>query len=127
MRFLRRRGGAIPFDAVREVAVESPLGDEGIPSRRVVLVLEDRRVPLTVVFEPDPSDVRLQLGDEIRRVIGAEDPVAASDDALMASVRAAVRAGDDLEAIRLLRGSRDLGLTAAKDLVDEIKEGGGRP
>jgi len=118
LRFLRRRGGAIPFDAVREVAVESPLGDEGIPSRRV---------PLTVVFEPDPSDVRLQLGDEIRRVIGAEDPVAASDDALMASVRAAVRAGDDLEAIRLLRGSRDLGLTAAKDLVDEIKEGGGRP
>ena len=44
----QHRSGTLRFDDVRHVAIEVPIGDEGIPSRRLVLHMTDgSMVPVT--------------------------------------------------------------------------------
>ncbi len=67
-RALRRRDGAIPFDRIESVAVQSPIGDDEIPTRRVTLVTVDGEVPLTLAYAPDRGE-RVALADRIRRFV----------------------------------------------------------
>ena len=67
-RAFRRRAGEIPFDRIESVAVQSPIGDEGVPSRRVALITRDGEVPLTLAFAPDHGE-RVALADRIRRFV----------------------------------------------------------
>jgi hypothetical protein len=67
-RALRRREGAIPFDRIEAVAVQSPVGDDEIPTRRVTLMTRDGELPLTLAYAPDRGE-HGALADRIRRFV----------------------------------------------------------
>ena len=111
--------GTLPFDQIETVVVETPIGDEGVPSRRAVIKTAGRDIPLSVGYRPDGDGECLALAIRIRAFIGCDsDLTMSSDDVIMDSVRAALRAGRTLDAIRLVRQHRGLSLEEAKKLVD---------
>jgi hypothetical protein len=125
-----RREGTLSFDEVVDVAVETPIGDHGVPSRRLVLRLANGRpLPLRTSYRTDRGDALLRIAERIRATLGrtvplpaaaaaAAGPVAA--DAVSASVAALVRDGRKIEAIKQLRRARGLSLVDAKREVDAL-------
>jgi len=68
---LRQRSGSMPFADVQSVQVEQPIGDDGTPSRRVVLkTTVGAGIPLTIGYQPDPDGAVLDLANRIRIVLG---------------------------------------------------------
>ena len=62
-----RRTGSLSFDQVRDVLAESPIGDEGIASRRLsLMVAAGGTLPLTIGYSADLGDATLHLGERIR-------------------------------------------------------------
>jgi hypothetical protein len=104
-RFLfRERGGTLPFDAIEQVELQVPIGDDGIPSRRVALRLRDGgELPLTVGYAVDFDGSRralaLRLRDEARRLASS---------------------GRIIEAVKHVRRETGVSLTEAKRRVDEL-------
>ncbi len=110
--------GELAFGMIETVRTESPVGDEGIPSRRIVLVLKDGKpLPLTLCYACDGDDVQLKLAERLRVFLG-QAPAA---DALLGEVRAAIGAGRIIEAVRLLRQAEGLSLTEARQRIDELR------
>src|SRR5215510_8909725 len=59
---LRQHAGSIPFDSIQSVLVERPIGDDGTPSRRIVLkTVTGEDVPVTVGYRPDGDGVVLDI------------------------------------------------------------------
>ncbi|ALP52602.1 hypothetical protein Tel_05260 [Candidatus Tenderia electrophaga] len=124
---LRLRQGQLSFDKIGDVYAHSPVGDEGTPSRRVVLKLKDgKELPLTAAFLVDPDDAQLLFAQRLRILLVNGDKATqdASPDVIDDNVRALVRAGHEIDAIRLLRESRKVDLTTARQHVQEIKRDG---
>lgn len=117
-RALRKRAGVIPFGMIQSVAMQSPLGDEGVPSRRIVLVLPGQEIPISMGYFPDHGDSCLMLGERIRQLIGLSER---DRDLFMASVRAAIESGRITEAVRLLREEKQMSLEEAKQRVDAMR------
>jgi hypothetical protein len=114
----RQRSGSIPFDSVREVALQRPIGDEGVPSRRIALLFHDaREVPVTVGYRPDAHDEILKIAALIRTRLGQPPGGSPSE-----SLQALVNAGQTIEAIKRLREDEGLSLSDAKRRVDAIRE-----
>jgi hypothetical protein len=113
---LRRRSGSIPFDSVREVAVQRPLGDDGVPSRRIALQFDDvPEVPVTVGYRPDVNGEILTIAASIRARLG--QPAAG---ATLDSLQRLVDAGQTIEAIKRVRQDEGLSLSEAKRRVDAL-------
>ena len=113
---LRQHSGTIPFAAVQSVHAERPLGDDGMPERRVIFRTTDgTEIALTVGYQPDPNGEVLKIAERIRVVLGHS-----SEQAPMREVERLVSSGKKLEAIRVLREEQDLSLTEAKQRVDEL-------
>jgi hypothetical protein len=67
----RQRAGVTPFADVRHVSAERPIGDTGVPSRRVVLHLADGSLlPVTVGYRPDGDEKISKAAELLRRVLG---------------------------------------------------------
>jgi len=116
------KAGTIPFGQIETVVIETPIGDEGVPSRRAVLKTDGHDLPLSVGYRPDGDGECLALVARIRRFIGRDSDLAVSpDDVIMDSVRSAVRAGRTVDAIRLVRQHRGLSLADAQKLVDSLR------
>ena len=113
---LRRRSGMLSFDDVTAVTTERPLGDDGTPSRRIVVTTRDHRtVPFTVGYHSDAAGELMQLADRVRDLIG---PGGQSADHL----QSLVDAGRILDAIKLAERNPGLSLTDAKSLVDSMRK-----
>jgi hypothetical protein len=113
----RERSGVAAFDDVVAVSIERTLGDEGIPSRRILLLLRDRSaIPLTVGYRTDADDRILKLASEFRDYLGLRESAGPRDDA-----RDLARGGSKLAAIRLLVESEGLSLRDAKARVDAFR------
>jgi hypothetical protein len=116
------KAGTLPFDQIETVVIETPIGDEGVPSRRAVLQTAGHDIPLSVGYRPDGDGECLALVARIRTFIGRDsDLEVSSDDIIMDSVGSASRAGRTLDAIRLVRQHRGLSLEDAKKLVDSLR------
>jgi hypothetical protein len=114
---LRERSGSIPFDSIESVIVERPIGDDGTPSRRIVLKSESgEMIPITVGYRPDADGIVLQIADKIRARLGHN-----TGATHMRNVKALVAAGRNIDAIRVLREEEGLTLVDAKRRVDELR------
>jgi hypothetical protein len=110
-----RRAGVIPFDHVRDVLVQSPVGDDGVPSRRIALRLADGgELPMTTGYSPDPDDAMVHLASRIRALVGL-----AGDES--APVAALAKTGRTIDAVRLLRQTTGVSLDEAVRRVDELR------
>lgn len=115
----RSRSGSIPFDQVASVLAERPIGDEGVPSRRVVVCTKGgEQVPLTVGYRPDGDEAILGASQRISAILGH---TAAASTA--GSVQALVSSGRVIDAIKLLRETEGLSLEEAKRRVDAARSG----
>lgn len=116
-RLLRHRQGVLPYDAVQGVVAETPLGDSGVPSRRIVLLTRQGDLPLATAYCPDHDDECLAIAARMRAHLGL-----AGRDALVDEIRPLVAAGRTLDAIRMLRQRRKLSLTEARRTIAEMQE-----
>jgi hypothetical protein len=110
------RSGTTAFADIRHVAIEVPIGDHGIPSRRIVLHLHDgSMIPVTVGYRPDLGDEIARTAETLRRMIG-HDPRSMTDQAL----RALLSSGRKIDAIKILVEDERLSLTSAKARIDGL-------
>ena len=115
----RRRAGVTPFADVTHVSVERPIGDTGVPSRRLVLHLADGTLlPVTVGYKPDVDEAIAKAGEMVRRVLG-QNPAPSPAE----SARVLVQQGRSVEAVKILVEREGLSLTEAKTRVDQIRNG----
>lgn len=67
----RQRSGELRFEDVEHLLVQTPIGDSGIPSRRICLKTRAGvEVPLTIGFRPDHGEGIRAAADRIRTVLG---------------------------------------------------------
>jgi hypothetical protein len=114
---MRRRSGSLAFGDIVSVQAERPMGDDGTPSRRIVLRTRDGgTIPITVGYQPDGDGAVLEIANRLRALLG-QSP----EQNRAQIVRTLVEAGKTIEAIRVLREEAGLSLTAAKQHVDELR------
>jgi hypothetical protein len=112
----RHREGVIAFDDVR--AVEVPIGDDDVPSRRICLRLADRSIlPLATAFHGDRDNSIFRLAGRLRMVLGQPEY-----PSVMESAQSLVDAGRTVEAVRLLIEGEGLSRIDAKTRVDEMRK-----
>jgi hypothetical protein len=117
-RALRAKGGEVPFSSVVRILVSVPIGDQGHPpNRQIILKLKEGVLPLTLTTTTDVDDVQLHLAERLRQFMG-EDP----RDPAAASIEEAIAAGQIIQAVKLLREQEGMSLTEAKLRVSEIEE-----
>jgi len=116
---LRRRLGVTAFGDVQHVSVETPIGDTGIPSRRVVLHLIDGTLlPITVGYKPDVDGAIARSAETLRRILGQEPKPSPA-----AIARALIKQGRTIDAVKVFVEHEGLSLKDAKDRVDAIGRG----
>ena len=92
------------------------MGDDGPPSRRIVVRTTDGAViPLTVGYRPDPDGEVLKTVDRIRVFLWQY-----TERAPMQEAERLASSGRKIDAIRVLREEQGLSLTEAKQRVDEL-------
>lgn len=112
-----RRAGSLLFEEIRDVAIETPIGDDGVPSRRIAFKLADgSALPMSAGFSPDHGDVTLALAGRIRTVLG----IAPDHDGSRA-LAALVAAGRTVEAAKLLIQTKGLSLEQAMQQIQAMK------
>lgn len=112
----QRRRGTLRFDEVRYVAVEVPLGDEGVPSRRIVLhTTGGAMIPVTVGYRTDADNRISGAAESLRVALGHSSRPPAAEAA-----RALVASGRKIDAIKLLVDEERLSLSEAKARVDQL-------
>ena len=117
----QRRSGTIRFAEIRHVAIERPIGDTGVPSRRIVLHLRDgSMIPVTVGYRPDVGDEITAAAESLRKMLGHDRP--STDE----SVRALLASGRKVDAIKILVEDEKLSLLEAKERADRLGEDLGR-
>jgi hypothetical protein len=113
----RRRTGVTPFADVAHVSVDVPIGDSGIPSRRVVMHLANGTLlPMTVGYKPDVDDAIERAAETLRVALGHRPPTTEE------SVRVLIRQGRKVEAVKLLVQKETLTLSEARQRVDKMIE-----
>jgi hypothetical protein len=115
----RQREGTLPFDEVEDVTLERPIGDTGVPSRRIALRLQSgKTLPLRSNYKTDRDDELLKIAEQIRETLGLPPKPPPVD-----AIKTLVAQGRTVEAIKELRRTRGLSLVEAKRAVDAIDAG----
>ena len=112
----QHRSGTLAFVDVRYVAIDVPIGDEGVPSRRIVLHMADgSMIPLTAGYRPDGDNHIANAAKALRILLGhqAQPPAALVVRALLAS-------GRKVDAVKVLVEEEKLSLSEAKARIDAL-------
>lgn len=113
----RQKAGVVAFADVRHVSAERPIGDTGVPSRRIVLHLSDGSLlPVTVGYRPDGDESILRAAEQLRRVMGHNPAPTAAE-----SAHYLARQGRGVEAVKILVEQEGLSLADAKARLDRIR------
>jgi molybdopterin-binding protein len=102
---------------VKSVIAPTPIGDNGIPSRRVVLITDDGELPICTAFTPDIDDEYLTIATRLNNVMKGQ----ISEDSVGDCVQALVQAGKIMDAIRMQRTDKNMPLTEAHEMVAKLK------
>lgn len=112
----RQNGGAIAFDDITGVNVATTSTSETVPSCRITVHSETLMVPLTQHFSGSLA-THEPVAMLIRGLVGL-----ASERLIEDSLRAMAADGHKADAVRLLRLSREIGLTEAKQRIERLSE-----
>ena len=126
LRFGKRRAGSMPFDAVKDVVLQSAPSKSGRAIYRLAMLTAEGPMPLSSGYG-DTSDRCLALQSQIRQLLRPGQTIVAMAPAtsiaahLDSSVRTLVAQGRKIDAIKLLT-SAGMNLTNAKQRVYEIEK-----
>ena len=110
------RSGTLAFADVRHVAIEVPIGDDGVPSRRVVLHMHDgAMIPVTVGYRPDGDGHIANAAEALRALLGHQAKPSAEE-----VVRALLASGRKIDAVKVLVEQEQLSLSEAKARIDAL-------
>ena len=112
----QHRSGTLAFADVRHVAIEVPIGDDGVPSRRVVLHMHDgSMIPVTVGYRPDGDNRIVDAAEALRALLGHQAKPSAVE-----VVRALLASGRKIDAVKVLVEQEQLSLSEAKARIDAL-------
>jgi hypothetical protein len=125
MRFGWMRAGSLPFDAVKDVVLQSEPGN-GRPTYRLALLTAEGAMPLSSGFGGTSDRCRATQSQILQLLRPGQAPTATAPATSIAasmdsSVRTLVAEGRKIDAIKLLT-SMGINLTEAKQRVDEIEK-----
>ena len=114
------RTGSISFDAVTSVIVQTSSGDGSVAYQRLALVTMAGTVPLSVMYSLTliRETKYALLASRIQAFIGN-----ATSDCVMASVRQAIRDGNTIQAIQVLRAHKQMSLAEARQVINGLQTG----
>ncbi len=123
LRMFKVASGWIPFSEITGIGIEALASDRGGQTYRLTLLTAGSPVPMSDAYGNSRAHYE-SLRSEILEFLHLDDAKAApayevGDEA---SVRSLLMEGRKIEAIKLLRNSRDIGLAEAKDQVDSTEE-----
>lgn len=108
-----QRKGELPFAAVERVLTEAGKTETAIPTARVLLKAGSESLPLTIYHSRSRAEW-LPVARRIEQILGL------AQSSLEDELRAMKQQGQVIDAVKLLRVERGLGLAEAKDLVDRL-------
>lgn len=115
-RAFRRKSGQLSFGQIQNVVLQSqPGSSSSSPIYRIALLTHEGEVPLTVTYDGDGN--KKIIAERIRDLL-KKSP----EKTVLDSVTEAVRRGDTIEAVRMLRHEKGLSGTEAKNFVEDIKK-----
>lgn len=130
LRYFIRSSGSIPYDDIKDIVIETSTGGTaGRATYRLAILTQQGSWPMSDGYGGN-SDRCAALAKEIRQVLrlvpltttAAAQQSATDVGDLDGSIRALLAQGRKIDAIVLLRSTKDLDLTAAKQRVDEIEK-----
>ncbi len=125
MRFGWRRTGSLPFDAVKDVVLQSEPG-KGRPTYRLAILTAEGSMPLSSGYGGTSERCMAQQSQILQLVRPGQAPAATAPATSIAasmdsSIRTLVAQGRKIDAIKLLT-SMGMSLTEANQRVDEIEK-----
>lgn len=121
MRFFRSASGTVPFSEITGIGTDSSSGSGGSTLYRLTLLTGQAVIPFTDAYSVG-RDRCASLRDTTQRFLqthrGTPLPAPASD--LDDSLRALLRRGRKVEAVRLLESAEHLDLTRATERVNQL-------
>ena len=123
LRVFKIATGVVPFNEITGIAMEAMPSDRGSNTYRLTILTRDKPVPMSDAYgngREHYESLRQEILDFLKLdQHGMEEPAASDDEA---SIRSLLMQGRKIDAIRLLRSSRNLGLAEATDQVNAIEE-----
>lgn len=116
--------GIVPFSEISGIGMESTsAGSRGTPLYRLTILTSGKPVPMSDVYHSDQQHY-VSLKAEILQFLHLDggEAASASGDVDETSIRSLLQQGRKIDAIELVRGSRNIGLTEAVHRVNEIDE-----
>ena len=110
--------GRMPFSCLRSLTVQTAIGStKTTPLVRLALVTDERDIPLSMAYAGGMRREYEELAIRIRRVMQMN---AEPTDLLLDSLRAALAQGRKLDAIKLVRMTKDVTLEEAQQFVEQL-------
>ena len=117
-RFLWAKSGTIPFDAIQEIGMDSGAAARGVLTYRLTIVTAQGTVPMSDNFSGGKQR-KDELREKILLFIGKK--ARSASEANESSLRSLLSQGRKIYAIELLKSSRNISLTEAKQMVDALE------
>jgi hypothetical protein len=124
LRMFKVGSGTIPFSTITGIAIEAlASGRGGATYRLSIQTADDKPVPMSDAYGNSRAHYEALQAEivEFLHLDGAK-AAPAYDVGDEASIRSLLMEGRKIDAIKLLRNSRDIGLAEAKDQVDAIEQ-----
>lgn len=112
------KSGTIPFDAIQDIGMDSSVGNHGVLTYRLTIVTAQGTIPMSDSYSGG-KESKTEMRERILRFLGKEAVSANEDDE--SSIRSLLAQGRKIDAIQLLRSSRNISLTEAKQRVESIE------
>jgi hypothetical protein len=123
LRTFKVASGTIPFSDITGIGIEALASGRGGATYRLAIQTADKPVPMSDAYGNSRAHYE-SLQAEIVAFLHLDGAKAAPayDVGDEASIRSLLMEGRKIEAIKLLRNRRDIGLAEAKDQVDSIEQ-----
>jgi hypothetical protein len=111
------KSGTIAFDAIQDIGMDSSAAARGVLTYRLTIVTAQGTVPMSDNFSGGKQR-KDELREKILLFVGKK--ASSANEANESSLRSLLAQGRKIEAIELLKSSRNISLTEAKQMVDAL-------
>lgn len=111
-RYFRYRSGRIHFSDIKAIIIGSPVGDEGLPSRRIELIMKQETLPITTSYKSYKDEFILTLTSELKELVGLRLHATPEERA-----KELQELGRIVEAVKVLTKESGMSVTEAKQYL----------
>jgi hypothetical protein len=112
------KSGTIPFDGIQDIGMQASVADHGVLIYRLAIVTAQGTVPMSDSYSGGKQS-KAEIREKILLFLGKE--AGDVDEADESSLRSLLAQGRKIDAISILRSSRNISLAEAKQRVEAIE------